>query len=330
MISDGISGIGCRGLQLTGGMLARAGDARAGVARWLHLGEYEQRSCDDEMRRRGELWVNAGLYWFLFGDRHVAATPPEGVVPTSLRLGLGEYVFRSDWSPAATQLVAWATPWDMYGHQPRTDGGHFTLHKFGNLIVHAGNGKSGDGVVDNFVGTNLARNVIGIRRGAEPILQFAPAKTFDPFWLARGLDRIELRGALIADEIGGSLDYVAFDATLNWTARGDAVERELVYLRGPTNSEYLVVLDRVALRNDADAPVWKVWTAARIGLLGRSANKWNAAGRRLGGVRAACCTSVESAQRTENGRFRVARHTWGAVCDTGVARPRADADSRRS
>ena len=263
VISGGISGIGCRGLQLTSGMLAWAGDARAGVARWLHLGEWEQRSCDDEMRRRGELWVNAGLYWFLFGDRHVAATPPEGVVPTSLRLGLGEYVFRSDWSPAATQVVAWATPWELYGHQPRTDGGHFTLHKFGNLIVHAGNGKSGDGVVDNFVGTNLARNAIGIRRGADPILQFAPAKTFDPFWLARGLDRIEPRGALIADEIGGSLDYVAFDATNNWSARGDAVERELVYLRGPTNSEFVVVLDRVALRNDADAPVWKVWTAAQ-------------------------------------------------------------------
>ena len=87
VISGGISGIGCRGLQLTSGMLARAGDARAGVARWLHLGEYEQRSCDDEMRRRGELWVNAGLYWFLFGDRHVAATPPEGAVTDEPAVG---------------------------------------------------------------------------------------------------------------------------------------------------------------------------------------------------------------------------------------------------
>ncbi len=283
VISDGIAGIGCRGLQLTGGMLARAGDVRAGLARWLHLGEHEQRSCADEMRRRGELWVNAGLYWFLFGDRHVAATPPQAVVPTSLRLGLGEYVFRSDWTPSATQLVAWATPWDMYGHKPRTDAGDFTLHKFGNLILHAGNGKSGEGVVENFVGTNLARNVIGIRRGAESILQFAPAKTFDPFWLERGLDEIELRGAIIADEIGGSLDYVAFDATLAWTERGDAVERELVYLRGPTNSEYVVVLDRVALRNEADVPIWKVWTAAQSDFLAggqaTQAGIWEASGR---------------------------------------------------
>jgi hypothetical protein len=127
VISDGISGIGCRGLQLTGGMLARSGDVRAGLARWLHLGEHDVRPCADEMRRRGDLWVNAGLYWFLFGDRHVEATPPPGLVPTSLRLGLGEYVFRSDWSPAATQVVTWATLWDMYGHEPRTDGGQFTL-----------------------------------------------------------------------------------------------------------------------------------------------------------------------------------------------------------
>ncbi len=286
VISGGISGIGCRGIQLTGGMLARAGDVRAGVARWLHLGEYEHRSCADEMRRRGELWVNAGLYWFLFGDRHVEATPPQAVIPTSLRLGLGEYVFRSDWSPAATQLVAWATPWELYGHQPRTNAGHFTLHKFGNLIVHAGNGKSGDGVVDNFVGTNLARNVIGIRRGAEAILEFAPVKTFDPFWLQRGLDEIERRGALIADEIGGLLDYVAFDATFAWTTRADAVERELVYLRGPADSEFVVVLDRVALRNEADVPVWKVWTAAESNFWAgdettgnQQAGIWEASGR---------------------------------------------------
>ncbi len=285
VISDGISGIGCRGLQLTAGMLGRAGDARAGVARWLHLGEYEQRSCAEEMRRRGELWVNAGLYWFLFGDRHVEATPPQAVVSTSLKFGLGEYVFRSDWSPAATQLVAWATPWDMYGHKPRTDAGDFTLHKFGNLIVHAGNGKSGDGVVDDFVGTNLARNVIGIRRGAEGILQFAPAKTYDPFWLERGIDEIELRGALIADQIGGPLDYVAFDATLNWTERGDAVEREMAYLRGPTDNEYIVVLDRVALRNEADVPIWKVWTAAESDFwagdqrAGNQSGIWEASGR---------------------------------------------------
>jgi hypothetical protein len=174
-------------------------------------------------------------------------------------------VFRSDWSPAATQLVAWATPWFMYGHQPGTDAGHFTLHKFGNLIVHAGNGKSGEGIVENFVGTNLARNVVGIRRGTEAILQFAPPlkQLFDPFWRERGIvDRIEQRGALIADQIGGLLDYVAFDATLAWAERADAVEREIVYLRGPTNGEYVVVLDRVALRNDADVPIWKVWTAA--------------------------------------------------------------------
>jgi hypothetical protein len=263
VISGGISGIGCRGVQLTGGMLARAGDPRAGVARWLHLGEYESRPCAEEMRRRGELWVNAALYWFLFGDRQVDATPPQAAaVPTSLRLGLGEYVFRSDWSPAATQLVAWTTPWELYGHEPRTDGGHFTLHKFGNLIVHAGNGKSGEADLDGFVDTNLALNVVGIRRGAEPVLQFAPVKTLDPFWGQRGIDRIELRGELIADQIGGPLDYVAFDATLAWTERGDAVDREIVYLRGPTNGEYVVVLDRIALRNDADVPIWKVWTAA--------------------------------------------------------------------
>jgi hypothetical protein len=29
------------------------------------------------------------------------------------------------------------------GHAPATQGGQFTLHKFGNLILHAANGKSG-------------------------------------------------------------------------------------------------------------------------------------------------------------------------------------------
>jgi hypothetical protein len=262
VIGGGISGLACKGPQLISGMLRRAKHPNAGLTKWVNENLPERgRSCDRQTADFGGPWANAVLYWFLFGDREVeAVSPTRAQVATSLKLGLGEYVFKSGHDADASQVIVWANPWEMYGHRPETGGGHFTLHKFGNLILSAANAKSGEGVIE--AGGNLFRNVVGLLRPDRPTMQYDRSDTFDPFWEARGIRQIRQIGKALAEEIGGDrYDYLAYDSSLSWTpARADVAQREFLYLRGPLDKEFLVILDRMNVRTPAaDKKIWKVW-----------------------------------------------------------------------
>jgi len=271
VIGGGISGIspggiaGCQVAALMSGLLRKSNHPNAPLAKWVHR-VLPKRDCLAALNDYGGPWTNAVLYWFIFGDKEVKPTAPaEMNITKSVKLGLGQYVLRSSYESNASQVVFWATPWDMYGHWPETLGGQFTLHKFGNLIVHSGNGKSGIAAIRTNKG-NIFRNVIGIHKGAsDPQLKFNGGIA-DPFWSARGTNAIKQMGKLIAEEINnGSYDYIAHDASLAWRpSTADVVQREFVYLRGPLNKEYVVVFDRVNVKNpSADEKIWKIWVTAQ-------------------------------------------------------------------
>jgi hypothetical protein len=262
VIGGGIQGMACKGPQVISGMLRRANHPDAGLMRWVNENVPGRgTSCDRQTADYGGPWANAVLYWFLFGDREVKATAPTSAnVPTSLKLGLGEYVFKSGHEADASQVIVWATPWEMYGHRPQTGGGHFTLHKFGNLILAAANAKSGEGVIE--AGGNLFRNVIGLLRDDRPTLEYDRLNTFDPFWEARGIRQIRMIGKALAEDVGGDgYDYVAYDSSLSWApSRADIAQREFLYLRGPLDKEFLVIFDRMNVRAPAaDKKIWKIW-----------------------------------------------------------------------
>jgi hypothetical protein len=244
------------------GLLRKSNHPHAPLAKWVHR-VLPKRDCLEALTDYGGLWSNAVLYWFIYGDKEVAPkTPTEMDVTNTQRLGLGQYVMRSGYGSDATQVVFWATPWNMYGHLPGTQGGQFTIHKFGNLIVHSGNGKSGMGKIRTSRG-NIFRNTIGIHKASsDPQLDF-DGGVADPFWRARGITRIKQMGKVIAEDVNnGKFDYVGFDAATAWNpATADVVQREFVYLRGRQNQEYVVVFDRVNVRNHrADEKIWKIWT----------------------------------------------------------------------
>jgi hypothetical protein len=149
----------------------------------------------------------------------------------------------------------------MYGHLPGTQGGQFTIHKFGNLILHSVNGKSGMGKIRTSRG-NIFRNTIGIHKASsDPQLDF-DGGVVDSFWRTRGITRIKQMGKLLAEDVNsGTFDYIGFDASTAWNpATADVVQREFVYLRGPLNKEYVVVFDRVNAKNPrANDKIWKIW-----------------------------------------------------------------------
>lgn len=267
VVGQGISDIGCRDVLLTAGMLRRGDHVYAPLAKWLYENAYGRRSCEDQMWDYEGVWSSSVLYRFLLGDRDIPArSPPDVGLAATQKLGLGQYVMRSSYETEATQVIFWATPWSMYGHRPKTEGGHFTLHKFGNLILTPVNGKSGEAVTEGLGGRNLARNIIGVHKGAsDPTHDFDDTSRLDPFWEARGISQIHIVGELMAESVGdGIFDYVAYDNSVAWSKTADVSQREFVYLRGPTDSEYLVVLDRMSVRrSQTDEKIWKIWVPAQ-------------------------------------------------------------------
>jgi hypothetical protein len=266
VIGGGISNIsygagGCKAAALMSGLLRKSNHPNASLGKWVHRVLPEIDCQAKVIANHGGPWTNAVLYWFLHGDKEtVARTPTESGAPASVKLGLGQYVMRSGYESDSSQVVFWATPWGMYGHAPATQGGQFTLHKFGNLILHAANGKSGMAEIRG-AGANVFRNIIGIHKGAsDPDLNF-DGEVVDTFWNARGI-RIKDTGKLLTEDINnGRYDYIALDVSSAWRpATADLVQREFVYLRGPLNKEFVVVLDRVKVKSpSANEKIWKIW-----------------------------------------------------------------------
>ncbi len=258
-ISGGISGVTCKAAVLDAGLLARAGHPNATLARWVH--EQMAVSCVNAVTEYGGLWSNGVLYMFLFGDRDIATRSPDvWGLPRSRELGLGEIAMRSGYGPDASQVIFWAKQHWMYGHVS-DDQGHFSLHKFGNLILTAANSKSGDAVLSS-AKFNLFMNSIGIHKGASDQQMGFNGSVLDPLFGSRGFNSIRTAGRVLAEDLGGvDYDYVAYDNAASWDpGTADIAQREFVYSHGSTDNEYLIILDRVRVLNpQSDTKVWKIW-----------------------------------------------------------------------
>ena len=261
-ISEGIAGPNCKNLLLNAGMLRRAGHPNAALAKWSH--EKTARNCASEVTEYGGVWSNAVLFWFLFGDREVQPKSPTAMeIPLAAEFGLGQHVMRSGYSPSDSQVIFYAQQHTMYGHDT-PEYGTFSLHKFGNLVLQAGNTKSGDGVLTRGPEKGAVfENVVSLHKGSsDPGLGFTGGRQVDPFFGARGIKRIGRAGRVMAETLNGrGFDYIGYDNTPMWSASTATVsQREFIYLHGPADSEFVVVLDRFNATNPStDEKVWKIW-----------------------------------------------------------------------
>jgi hypothetical protein len=265
-ISGGIGGPSCKSLMLNAGMLRRAGHPNAALAKWAY--QETAGGCGDTVSRYGGTWSNAVLFWFLYGDREITPRSPADMqLPNTLELGLGEFVMRSGYRSSDSQVIFYAQQPRMYGHDT-PQYGSFSLHKFGNLILQAGNTKSGAGKLNRGPDKGaLFQNVVSLHKGTrDPGLGFTGGREVDAFWGARGIRRIGKAGTVMARVLNaGGFDYVAYDNTPMWNAATASVsQRELVYLHGPSDREFVVVFDRFnATKPSTDEKVWKAWVPTR-------------------------------------------------------------------
>ena len=261
-ISGGIGGVGCKPLLLNTAMLQRSNHPNAAISKWV---KEKVGGCTSVLSQYGGMWANGVLYQFLNGDRSIASLSPEQAnAQKTQKMGLGEYVMKSDYSTDASQVIFWAQENNMYGHNS-PEYGNFSLHKFGNLILTPANSKSGDAVISS-AKSNIHRNVVGIHKGSSDSTMDFNSQLPDPLFGSRGISTVGIAGKLLADSINsGSFDYISYDNSASWTpSTANVSQRELVYLRGPLNKEYVVVFDRMNVLNPStDEKVWKIWIPAQ-------------------------------------------------------------------
>lgn len=195
------------------------------------------------------------FYKFLMGYQQVRPTPPD-VAKIPLGTLLGQmYAARSSHAVGDATLVQFFVPtyWYDNGHNEQEQGA-FNIHRFGTLAISAANSKNagkrfpkvdknGKGFVQN--------NVLGIAGGnneMEPDLKDDGdrGKGDKPEHFYIGAP--EHIGTVEALEYkNDTYDYINYNYSESYAggSRASLARRALVYLRGPVNSEYVVVMDRV-------------------------------------------------------------------------------------
>ena len=265
-ISGGVAGPSCVSLMLGAGLLrTAAADTAAGLLKYgidtTHGG------CQSSGKSYGGVWANGVLEWFIFGDRGITPISPSDLpLPNSLRHGMGLYTLRSGYGPDDAQIVFFAPATNTYGHGS-PNWGSFTLHKHGNLVLQAANVKSGDGALTFPQGTPwlgpLVQNVLTLHKGSvDHNLGTNGQGPIEPSLSAFGVTDIRGAGTVRAEHLNGSgFDYVSYDMTQRFAAgTASLAQRELVYLRGAEDHEYLLVFDRLnALKPQEDEKVWRIW-----------------------------------------------------------------------
>ena len=261
-ISSGISRLGCKASRFVSGALSRSGHPNTGRIKALWENTFR---CDETtVTRYGGSWSHGVMLWFLFGDRELNAVPRS--VPglrRSSSLGLGLVGMKSGFGPDDTQVVMFAPEISTYGHDS-PDYGTFTIFKHGNLVLQPANNKSGEGSLSLPAGVvsrgALFQNVLTAHKGTEDHgLWYGGSAPADPVF--KDLGRAATTTLLLN---GVDFDYVGYDNTPLWGTIATASQRELVYVRGPEASEYVVVLDRVNTTSPAtDEKIWRAWVPTK-------------------------------------------------------------------
>ena len=218
------------------------------------------------------------FYKFVFGTRPVEKkSPAEAAIPLSYHLGQ-MHVMRSDHGTDDATLVQFFSPqyWYQNGHNEE-ESGSFNLHRFGPLVIAAVCTKnSGDGIPRADEGKGMAlNNVFGLGPDKELNLEKGSisdeADTPQDFVIGANthIGTVEAR-----EHRPELLDYVNYNYTRGYKAgsKTTLARRALVYLRGPVNQEFVVIMDRV---DSAQEKYFVVHTPVDIDAMGGT---WSAAG----------------------------------------------------
>jgi hypothetical protein len=209
--------------------------------------------------------VRTDLFFkFLWGMPDVAPKDPQAAgVPLALRLGNFD-VLRSDHhSEDATRLLFWNTTyWYRNGHQ-EVEISSINLQKYGTLLVDYINSKNAGDDIPKCRGGKapLHNNLLGINSGGDS-LGFSLGETEPgqgdpmPAWFYPG-SPAQVGQNRAVEHVPGSYDYIHYDYTRAFKggSQVDKAARQLVYLRGPLNEEFIILHDVL------ESAVEKRWVA---------------------------------------------------------------------
>lgn len=251
----------CRPSLLQPGILRFWGQSsEANVARWVWDNQVLQYTPGCASTNASVAYGTDVYFKFLFG---IAGTT--AVAPTRLNHKLGGryyYIFKSGYTTDATHIFFGAPTWKSGGHDSGYTS-HFTLRKYGPLIIKAGHWR--DGVCTTSASGYNVQSSMGLQVGGLSDTDLGPDTTAGsiPAWSARGIsDFANVVAEDPLDSFGSRYSYVFQDRDPAWNA-ATKMQREFTYLRGSTDHEYLIVIDRVNVSNTANLPVWKIWVPAQ-------------------------------------------------------------------
>ncbi|MDZ7289651.1 MAG: T9SS type A sorting domain-containing protein [candidate division KSB1 bacterium] len=192
------------------------------------------------------------FYKFVFGTKHVPKkSPEEAGIPLGYHLGQ-MHAMRSDHSYEGATLIQFFSPqyWYQNGHNEEETGA-INVHRFGTLAISAANTKNASTGIPKVGSGGKAmaqNNVFGLGPDKELSLEKGSisdgADTPQDFEIGANthIGTVEAR-----EHQPGLYDYVNYNYTRSYKAGSKATlaRRALVYLRGPVNREFIVIMDRV-------------------------------------------------------------------------------------
>jgi hypothetical protein len=270
-IGSGKSKFSCQSSHLSIGTLKKFLPDLASLQKW-HLQRIPH--CSDYPNYGGQ-WANAVFYSFLWGHQEVSPKSPAQLgIDLAQKLGQGKFVFRTGYEDISDTMIAfWATDFVIQpGGHSHHHISHFTLDKFGNLILKPGNAKSPSSEkLENDDGA-LFHNVVGIHdpNDSNDTYMNYDKQTKDsiddlytsPHYQPGGNNN---KGIITASDIHNKngYDYVSYDFSIAWLNKAVLSQREFVYIHGNTNKEFLIILDRIITSSPNYEKNWHIWVPSQ-------------------------------------------------------------------
>ena len=230
---------------------------QAGFAKWLSdgpspyaLGGIENVKRYD--RRRYDLFNK-----FVWGTAQVPVMSADQAGKTLMKNLGGQIVMRSDHdSESATRVVFHAYDWFYGSSHDDTEQGAIGIWKYGPLILDSvGNSKNSGNMRRWSTNKGPALNsLMGVFQQGEYDKDGYNFMEFDITWPKADIvnDPSQYyeggpmdRGDKKYSQLDGVYDYVDYDYSKMYTNNASLARRQLVYLRGPENKEYVVLYDQV-------------------------------------------------------------------------------------
>lgn len=211
-------------------------------------------------------WSTNLYYLFLFGYEGTTATTPTDL---SVRQGWDYFIFKSDYTATATQVFVGGQKYATGGHD-ELNAETFAIRKNGPLFTHKVNVRSGNCLLSgtgtddyynwhNAVGVHVGSSDSGIGCRTSSV---ACGSSHQADFTARGIGGVIYEWAASGSpkySTSSRYDYVMTDYGPAWTGIASLKQREVTYLRGTTDHEYVITYDRVDVSTTANDPIWQAW-----------------------------------------------------------------------